>query len=92
MNEASFEGFIRVILIFLLIYFGIKIIIRYFGPAILRYIMKRIGKSMSKRFYESQNQRKQQSREGEVTIDKKPPKGRKSNNDVGEYVDYEEID
>ena len=29
--------------------------------------------------------------EGEVTIDKKP-KRKSSNKDVGEYIDYEEID
>lgn len=90
---ASFEGFIKVILIFLLVYFGLKIIIRFFGPMILRFVMKRIGKHISKKFYQQQNgTSKKKSREGDISIEKPPKKKRKNNNDVGEYVDYEEID
>ena len=31
-------------------------------------------------------------KEGEISIDKTPQQNKPSNNDVGEYVDYEEID
>ncbi len=31
-------------------------------------------------------------KEGEVSIDKMPNENKSSNKDVGEYVDYEEID
>ncbi|HET8886625.1 MAG TPA: DUF4834 family protein [Salinimicrobium sp.] len=87
------EGFIKFILIVLLIYFGIKLIFRFFGPMILRYIMKRVGKSISRKFQDAQNSAQSaHNREGDVTIEKKPKTKRKSNNDVGEYVDYEEID
>jgi hypothetical protein len=36
---------------------------------------------------------KKDKKEGEVSIDKKPDKGKKGSSDnVGEYVDFEEID
>lgn len=90
MYDASFSGIIRTILIILLIYFGLKIIFRFLGPLILRYFMKKMGKKFQDQF----NQYKQptKEKEGKVSIDKNPGKGRKSNKDVGEYIDYEEID
>jgi hypothetical protein len=51
-------------------------------------------KKMGKKFQDQFNQYKQptKEKEGKVSIDKNPGKGRKSNKDVGEYIDYEEID
>lgn len=92
MHEASFSEVVRVILIVLLIYFGFKLIIRWFGPLILRYILRRIGKKFGQHFNQFDPSRRP-GNEGEVTIDKKPKNKRKSkNDDVGEYIDYEEID
>ncbi len=31
-------------------------------------------------------------KEGETTIDKKPIQNKESNKDVGEYIDYEDVD
>ncbi|MDT0644021.1 DUF4834 family protein [Zunongwangia sp. F363] len=90
MYEASFSGILRTILIIMLVYFGIKILFRFFGPLILKYFMKKMGKKFQDQF--SQFQQPQQEKEGKVSIDKKPRRGRKSNKNVGEYIDYEEID
>jgi hypothetical protein len=41
----------------------------------------------------SQNKRsKSKKNEGEVTIDKMPKRNKESNNKIGDYVDYEELD
>lgn len=93
MHEASFSEVIRVILIVLLIYFGLKLIFRWFGPILLRYILRRVGKKFGQQFDQQFNSSRKPRNEGEVTIEKKPRKKRKSkNDDVGEYIDYEEID
>ena len=94
MYEASFSEVIRVILIVLLIYFGLKLIIRWFVPMLVRYIVRKVGKQFEKKFnqYERPDRGRNRKKEGEVTIEKKPKNRRKSNNDVGEYIDYEEID
>lgn len=93
MYEASFSEVIRVILIVLLIYFGFKLIIRWFGPILLRYVLRRVGKKFGQQFEQQFNSSGKSQQEGEVTIEKKPKNKRKSrNDDVGEYIDYEEID
>ncbi len=57
---------------------------------ILKYFLKKIGSKVQEQF-NGQSPPKS-GKKGEVVIDKKPKKGRKSNKNVGEYIDYEEID
>ena len=92
MQEASLSEVLRVVLIIFLIYFGIKLIIRWFGPILLRYILKRIGKKFGQNFSQFDPSQKQKAPSGKVTIDKNPKNKSKSKKDVGEYIDYEEID
>ncbi|EZH75943.1 hypothetical protein ATO12_03895 [Aquimarina atlantica] len=89
MQEASLQGVLKIILIIILVYYGLKIITRLFGPLLLRYVTKKAGEKFKQQF--DQYQQPRQSTEGEVTIEKKS-KQNYSNKDVGEYIDYEEID
>ncbi len=89
MQEASLQGVLKVILIILLIYYGLKVLTRLFGPLLLRYVTKKAGEKFEQQF--NRYQQSYQSTEGDVTIEKKP-KQKSSNKDVGEYIDYEEID
>lgn len=89
MYEASFSGVLKTVLIVLLVYFGFKIFIRFFGPMILKYFMKKVGSQFQQQFNQAT---KAQKEEGEVSIDKKTAANRESNKKVGEYIDYEEID
>ena len=90
---ASVTGFIRMILIILAIYFGIKILSRLFAPFLVKYVAKKAEQRFGDQFgqFGKQQQQKKPKKEGEVTIDK-IPKTKTSNKDVGDYVDYEEID
>lgn len=89
LQEASFLGLIKMILIILLIYFGVKILSRLFAPLLIKYVAKKAEQKFGGQF---NNQRHTKStKEGEVTIDK-IPKRKQSNIKVGDYVDYEEID
>ncbi len=92
MFEASLGDFFQVILIILLIYFGIKIIFRFFGPSIMRFIFLKIGQKFEKKFNQQQEFTNEMHRKGKTTIDKKPPSSRKVKKEVGEFIDYEEID
>ena len=82
-------GLLRTILIILLIYYGFKILSRIFAPVLFKYAAKKA----EERFGGAFNQQRQEpiKKEGEVTIDKMP-ENKSSNKNVGEYVDYEEID
>ncbi len=89
MQVASLQGVLKVILIILLIYYGLKVLTRLFGPLLLKYVTKKAGQKFQQQF--NQYQQTKQPEEGEVTIEKKP-KQNSSNKDAGEYIDYEEID
>ena len=89
---ASATGFVRMILIILLIYFGIKILSRLFAPFLVKYVAKKAEQRFGGQFGQFQKpQQETPKKAGEVSIDK-VPKAKASNKDVGDYVDYEEIE
>jgi len=91
-QEASAMGLLRTVLIILLVYFGFKILARLFAPFLLRFVAKKAEEKFGG-FKNQANQRDQQKqKEGETVIDKMPNQNRKSNEKVGEYIDYEEVD
>lgn len=92
MQEASFMGVIRIILIILLVYYGVKLIGRLLAPFLMRSIQKKMEKRFSEQFEQYQRKSEPKHEEGETVIDKIPNRDNSSNKDVGEYVDYEEID
>ena len=88
LQYASFVGFIRTILIIMMIWYGIKILSRLFAP----YFMRFVAKKAEQKFGQQQNRQQPQQKEGETTVDKAPEQTKTSNKNVGEYVDYEDID
>ena len=93
--EASVMGLLRTILILLLIYFGVKILARLFAPVLLRFVAKKAEKKFGQQFggFQNPNETKtKRAKEGETVIDKMPNQKKTSNDDVGEYIDFEEVD
>lgn len=82
-------GLLRTILIILIIYYGFKMISRYLLPFFLKRFIKNV---QNKANQQQQNQQQPDMKVGETVIDKKPQDTNQSNNSVGEYVDYEEVD
>ncbi|WP_103068031.1 DUF4834 family protein [Aquimarina sediminis] len=89
MQEASLQGVLKIILIIILIYYVFKVLTRLFGPLLFKYVTKKAGEKFEQQF--NQYQQTSPSTKGETTIEKGPKK-KSSNKDVGEYIDYEEID
>ena len=58
------------------------------------FLMKKMAQKMQQKAEEQfGNHRKQPIvKEGETIIDKKPQQGQQKSKDVGEYVDFEEVD
>ena len=90
MQEAGPMSFLRTIGIILLIYYIFKFSAKLFAP----YLMKKMVNKMQDKARQQQGGGQQESNVdvGETVIDKKPLKNNQSNNSVGEYVDYEEVD
>lgn len=87
---ASVTGVVKVILIILLIYYGIKILSRIFAPILLKFLTKKAEQRFGDQFGGYKKPEKPKN-EGEITIDKMP-ESKTSSKDVGEYVDYEEVE
>lgn len=87
-------GFLKIILIFLLVYFALKFIFRLAAPYLMRYLFKKAGQKMNRAFNPDYHQEKKSSKqkEGKITVDKVPERKKRNKKPVGEYVDYEEID
>lgn len=85
-QTASIVGLAKTILIIVLGYTIFKYVMRLLAPLFLRSIARKMERQFHQNAPTSQPQK-----EGEISIDKSP-KIQSSNKDVGEYVDYEEVD
>lgn len=86
-------GLLRTIFIIVLVYYIIKVLSRIFAPFLIKYATKKAGEKFGEQFGQFQKRPEQETNKkvGEITIDKMP-KTKTSNKNVGDYVDYEEID
>ncbi|MEL4455883.1 DUF4834 family protein [Lutimonas vermicola] len=89
MQEASIQG-LRFILILILGYYAFKWLARIFLP----FLMQKAVRNFEKKAREQQGYQDpaDQVREGETVVDKKPVQKNEINNNVGEYIDFEEVD
>ena len=92
LQEASLYGFVRTIIIIVLVWYGIKILTRLFAPFLMRYMSNKVKQKFEGQFGQQQQRQQPNQKEGETVIDKVPNKNAASNNKVGEYIDYEEVD
>jgi hypothetical protein len=84
-------GVLRTIAIIILVMYALRILGRLFAPFMIRYVAKKAEKRFSDQYKQQAQYREQQrAREGETTIDTMP--NRKPSKDVGEYIDFEEVD
>ena len=87
LQTASFIGLLKMLLIFVLVYSILKYLMRLFAP----FIVKSIAKKAEAHFRNQSTPKPPTQKEGEISIDKMP-NSKSSNNNVGEYVDYEEVE
>ncbi len=72
----------RFILILFIVFFVIRLVTRF--------ILKRYIKNMQERYKDKQQQYNQKT-EGDVTIKSSSKQNKKIDDDMGDYVDYEEV-
>lgn len=83
-------NFLRTLFIILIIYYGIRLFVRYVVPM----LVDKGVKNMQQKMNDQQRQYQQQKRrpDGEVTIERDRTNPRNTESDRGEYVDFEEVD
>ncbi len=89
MQKASIPGLMWIFII-ILGYYVVKWFARVFLPVILQKAVNNFEKKV--REQQGFQDPKTNVKEGETIIEKKPIQSKESNKDVGEYVDYEEVD
>ena len=87
LQTASFIGLLKTLLIFVFVFTIFKYLMRLLAP----FIVKSIAKKAESHFRNQSAPKPPTQKEGEISIDKMP-NSKSSNNNVGEYVDYEEIE
>lgn len=86
-------GFLKFVLIALLVYYGLLLAGRWLMPWLLRYIAKRTASHMEKTFGQFHRQQANSpDKTGNISWNAKPGKERKSDPTVGEYIEFEEIE
>jgi hypothetical protein len=81
MQMASFTGLIRIIVIFLAVYYGLRLIMRFLAPFFMRYMSKKFEQKVREQYKQTQQNQS-----------KTPPEQKPKDDKLGEYIDYEEID
>ena len=75
---------LRTILIIVVVYYTIKLFARYVLPLLARYFIRRSQKTYQKQYQQPKKKM------GEMNVEYQPEKKEKLD-DLGEYIDYEEV-
>lgn len=94
MDIASFAGILRTIAILILIYYAAKFLLRLFAPMILQQVAKKAEQNFyqQQQYNQQQYNRSQQERNTNQQHKVKSDKKYNDNKEVGEYIDFEEIE
>tara|TARA_B110000046_G_scaffold174546_1_gene198388 strand:- start:664 stop:933 length:270 start_codon:yes stop_codon:yes gene_type:complete len=87
-------SFLQTILIILLAYYGLKIIFKFSKPYLIKYISKKANERFGQAFGSDpfNNSSIKKEDEGAISIDKSQVNTNTSSPEVGEYVDFEELE
>ena len=95
--EASVPGFVRTIVIIFIIFYGFRLLSRYVFPWLLkRWMNKKMQQfqGQAQQQFRSQEQAREFAKEHEGEVKIKTPKQSTKNesDDLGDFVDFEEVD
>ena len=86
-------GFLRIIITIIIVYYIFKFILRLLAPIMAQKMMEKAAENFENQFNNPYYKERPKTKEGETIIEKKPNEdSRLSNNNEGEFVDYEEVD
>ena len=83
---AGFYHFLRVIFWTCIIIYLFRFLVRFVVPWLLKRTIEKVQRQ------HDTSQRTSNVKKGETVVDKKPTRENNHRDDVGEYVDYEELD
>lgn len=76
-----------------MVYYGLKIIAKWYGPKLFNYAARKTEEKFKERFGEfAQQQSHDEEQIGNVTFKAKNTNKKTSKDPVGEYIEFEELD
>ena len=91
MQQALFNGTIKVIFYILIFFYVFKFLAKIFLPVLVKKVVEKAGQNFQQQ-YTNQKQNTNPQSKGDIVIDTSNAKKSRETKKVGEYVDYEEID
>ena len=85
-------GFLKIVLVVLLVYYLFRVLAKLFAPKIFAYAARKTEERFREQFDNFQSSQTEERPVGDVTIDKGPTRKNKPSNQVGEYIDFEELE
>lgn len=85
-------GILRTLLWILLGYYLLKLLSRLMQPWLRSYAHKKSEELFRQAYGGSNRQAPESDSPGSITVDKKPPSKSTSQNSIGEYIEFEEIE
>lgn len=85
-------SFLKTLLIIFLVYLGLKYLLKWLSPYIMRFVAKKAAQKFESAFGQNPFQPQNGATFSEDTIDKSSSNPKSNGKVVGEYVDYEEIE
>jgi len=83
---------IQTILFLILVYYALKLLVRWLAPKLFGYAMKKTQERFGGQFTQHNYREQNKSQEGETSIFTKSSRKSNPSKKVGEYIDFEEID
>ena len=83
---------LQTVLILILVYYGIKILLKWLAPRLLNYAVKKTTQRFGGQFGNAQDYTSQNQQTGKTTVNTKPRPKSNPLKKVGEYIDFEEIE
>ena len=83
---------LQTILILLLVYYGAKLLLKWLGPRLFNYAVKKTEQRFGQQFGNFQDFKKQSQTKDDVRANKKATPKSNPSKKVGEYIDFEEIE
>ncbi len=87
----AFVNVLKTLAIIVIVYYALRWLGRIFAPILMKRMVHKMQQQAQQQ-YSQQRQNTTKAKEGETVIDRKPSSSKQSNDSVGEYVDFEEID
>jgi ABC-type transport system involved in cytochrome bd biosynthesis fused ATPase/permease subunit len=88
METASLNGLVKALFIILLVYYGLRFLMRLLAPVIVNEVVKKAEQSFRQQAQDQNPQHTQQDQYKQPEPSAKPQEKKK----VGEYIDFEEIE